>query len=134
MNLASPEWRKLSPDDLRLLHTVGDMLGVAIDRARLYARSIETGAVEERNRLAREIHDTVAQGLAATAMQLDTADALLQSGAAKARVRAALGEALRLTRGNLEEVPAPSSTCAPLRSRDAGSTRRSRLWSRRLKA
>jgi two-component system NarL family sensor kinase len=104
MNLASPEWRKLSRADLRLLHTVGDKLGVAVDRARLYAQSVETGAVEERNRLAREIHDTVAQGLAATAMQLDTADALLAAGADQGKVRAALGEALRITRANLEEV------------------------------
>jgi two-component system NarL family sensor kinase len=104
MNLASPEWRKLSRADLELLHTVGDMLGVAIDRARLYAQSVETGAVEERNRLAREIHDTVAQGLAATAMQLDTADALIDAGAEKAKVQGALREALRVTRANLEEV------------------------------
>ncbi|MFI5011526.1 MAG: GAF domain-containing sensor histidine kinase [Hyphomicrobiales bacterium] len=104
MNLAGPEWRKLSQDDLRLLHTVGDMLGIAVDRARLYAESVEAGAVGERNRLAREIHDTVAQGLAATALQLDTADALIEAGAEPARVRAALGEALRVTRANLEEV------------------------------
>src|SRR3712207_8657949 len=43
-------------------------LGVAVERARLYAHSLEAGAVEERNRLAREIHDTIAQGLAATAL------------------------------------------------------------------
>jgi len=104
LNLASPEWRKLSTDDLRLLHTIGDMLGVAVDRARLYADSLEAGAVEERSRLAREMHDTVAQGLAATALHLDTADALVESGAAKGRIRAALGEALRVTRANLEEV------------------------------
>jgi two-component system NarL family sensor kinase len=104
MNLASPEWRRLSTDDLRLLHTVGDMLGVAVDRAQLYAGSIEAGAVEERNRLAREIHDTVAQGLAATALQLDTADALVEAGADRARIRAAIGEALRVTRANLDEV------------------------------
>ena len=82
MNVASTEWRRLSADDLRLLHTVGDMLGIAVDRAELYARSAESGAVEERNRLAREIHDTIAQGLAATALHLETADALAESGAA----------------------------------------------------
>jgi two-component system NarL family sensor kinase len=104
MNLAGPEWRKLSPDDLRLLRTIGDMLGVAIDRARLYARSTEAGAVEERNRLAREIHDTLAQGLAATALHLEAADALLEAGADPRRARAAVVEALRLTRANLEEA------------------------------
>ena len=35
--------------------------------------------MRERNRLAREIHDTLAQGLSAIALQLETADALLDS-------------------------------------------------------
>jgi two-component system NarL family sensor kinase len=104
MNVASPEWRQLSPDDLRILHTVGDMLGVAVDRARLYAASVEAGAAQERNRLAREIHDTLAQGLSATALHLDTADALLAAGAPPERIRAAIEKALQLTRSNLEEA------------------------------
>ncbi|MEZ4617328.1 MAG: GAF domain-containing protein [Caldilineaceae bacterium] len=62
LNVASVDWRELSDGDLRLLYTVGDLLGIAVERARLYARSTEMGAVEERNRLAREIHDTLAQG------------------------------------------------------------------------
>jgi two-component system NarL family sensor kinase len=62
-----------------LLYTIGDMLGIAVERARLYGHSQDLGAVRERNRLAREIHDTLAQGLAAITLQLETADALLES-------------------------------------------------------
>ncbi len=132
MNVASPDWRELSPDDLRLLHTIGDMLGVAIERARLFARSAEAGATEERNRLAREIHDTLAQGMAGVALQLESADALLeslelpdtsdtsdasdasdassQSSAVEAdaqrtaQARRAIHQALTLTRATLEEA------------------------------
>lgn len=104
LNVASPNWRELSPDDLRLLHTVGDLLSIAIERARLFARSVQIGAVEERNRLAREIHDTLAQGLTAIALQLESADALLEAGADPARVRQAVKKALELTRINLEEA------------------------------
>ncbi len=104
MNLASPDWRELSPDDLRLLHTIGDLLSIAIERARLYARSAQMGAVEERNRLAREIHDTLAQGLAAVALRLESADALLEAEADPARVREAVEAALALTRASLEEA------------------------------
>ena len=102
LNVVSGDWRELSEDDLRLLNTVGDMLSIAIERAQLYAKSIQVGAVEERNRLAREIHDTLAQGLTAITLQLETADALLDGDKAKART--AVQKALSLTRANLEEA------------------------------
>jgi two-component system NarL family sensor kinase len=104
LNVASTDWRELSPEDLRLLHTVGDLLSIAIERARLYARSAQLGAAEERNRLAREIHDTLAQGLTGVALQLETADALLEAGADTAQVGQAIRQALALTRANLEEA------------------------------
>jgi two-component system NarL family sensor kinase len=102
LNVASADWRQLSPEDLRLLYIVGDLLSIAIERARLFAQSAQLGAVEERNRLAREIHDTLAQGLSATALHLETADALLESGADLKRVVSAVHQALELTRVNLD--------------------------------
>jgi two-component system NarL family sensor kinase len=102
MNVASPDWRILSPAELQLLYTIGDLLSIAVERARLFARSTRLGAVEERNRLAREIHDTLAQGLTATALQLESADALLDAGSEKAHE--SLRRALSLTRSNLEEA------------------------------
>ncbi|MEZ4657576.1 MAG: GAF domain-containing sensor histidine kinase [Caldilineaceae bacterium] len=78
LNVASADWRKLSDDDLQMLYTVGDLLSIAVERARLFARSTQIGALEERNRLAREIHDTLAQGLSAIALKLDAVDALLE--------------------------------------------------------
>ncbi|HSM55989.1 MAG TPA: GAF domain-containing sensor histidine kinase [Candidatus Sulfomarinibacteraceae bacterium] len=104
MNVASRNWRELSPEDLRLLYTVGDLLGMAIERIRLYSKSMQIGAVEERNRLAREIHDTLAQGLSAVTLHLESADALLDSGAEEERVQRAVRQALSLTRANLEEA------------------------------
>ena len=102
LNVVSGDWRELSEDDLRLLNTVGDMLSIAVERAQLFAHSIQLGAAEERNRLAREIHDTLAQGLTAITLQLETADALLESNPANART--AVQKALNLTRANLEEA------------------------------
>jgi two-component system NarL family sensor kinase len=104
LNVASADWRELSPDDLALLHAIGDLLGIAVERARLFARGAQLGALEERNRLAREIHDTLAQGLAATALQLESVDALLEAGGETARMRSGVRKALALTRANLEEA------------------------------
>jgi two-component system NarL family sensor kinase len=112
LNVASTDWRQLTPDDLRLLATVGDLLSIAIERARLYAHSAEFGAAEERNRLAREIHDTLAQGLAGIALQLETAEALAETGGDsgpnsernRQRIHQAIHQALALARANLDEA------------------------------
>lgn len=104
LNVASPDWQQIAPDELRLLYTVGDLLGIAIERARLFARSAELGALEERNRLAREIHDTLAQGLAGIALKLELADALLEAGAPAGRARASVAEALEQARRSLDDA------------------------------
>jgi two-component system NarL family sensor kinase len=104
MNVASPQWRGLSPEDLQLLSTIGDLLAIAVERASLFDRSARLGAVEERNRLAREIHDTLAQGLTATGLQLESAEALLDGESGAERAREPLRRALSLTRSNLDEA------------------------------
>ena len=104
LNVASADWRELAQDDLRLLYTVGDLVSIAVERARLFAHSAELGAAEERNRLAREIHDTLAQGLAAIALQLEMADTLLEAGADPQQARQVVQQTLALTRANLEEA------------------------------
>ena len=104
LNVASRDWRELSADDLRLLYTIGDMLSIAIGRAQLFDQSTQLGMVEERNRLAREIHDTLAQGLAALTLKLEAVDEMLATEADKNRLRPLVEQALALTRANLTEV------------------------------
>lgn len=102
MNLVSTDWRELGPEDLKLLYTIGYQLGIAVERARLYARIAQAAKIEERNRLAREIHDTLAQGLTAISWQLESADALIDETPERAKEN--IAKALDLTRLNLEEA------------------------------
>lgn len=89
MNITAPEMRRLSARELRLLSTIGFQLGVAIERARLADESAAHARADERTRLAREIHDTIAQGLTAIALQIEAGQS---------------EEALRVTRATLEEA------------------------------
>ena len=102
LNVASPGSDRFTPDVLDLLGSVGYQLGTAIERVRLAKQAQQVAALEERNRIAREIHDTVAQGLTAITLHLEAAEALGSDNPDK--VQRNVGHALRLARANLEEV------------------------------
>jgi two-component system NarL family sensor kinase len=102
MNVASSDWRSLEPAELQLLYTIGDQVGLAVERAQLSAAAARLAAAEERNRLAREIHDTLAQSFAAIALHLETADALIS--VAPERAAESILRALGLARAGMEEA------------------------------
>ncbi|HZU14896.1 MAG TPA: GAF domain-containing sensor histidine kinase [Chloroflexota bacterium] len=102
MNLTGPSWRQLSPTELRLLSTIAYQVGIAVERARLAEESARLARAEERERIAREIHDTLAQGLTAIALQIEAALPDLLDEPEKARAR--LEQALAVTRDSLEEA------------------------------
>jgi two-component system, NarL family, sensor kinase len=105
LNVASRDWRVLSDAELSLLTTAGALVSLTVERGRLEAAGARAVAAEERNRLAREIHDTIAQGLAALTMQLETADALIGTGQdVDARLGSTVSRALTLARATLDEA------------------------------
>ena len=48
-------------DDITLLMTIADQIGIFVERARLIKQAEQAAVVEERQRLARELHDSVTQ-------------------------------------------------------------------------
>lgn len=101
MNLAMRGWRRLSQQELDLLATIASQVGVAIDRARLGERSIEHARADERSRIARDVHDTLAQGFTAVALHIEAG--LSRLGAAD-RAQPALRRALAAARQSLDEA------------------------------
>jgi two-component system NarL family sensor kinase len=101
MNVAAPAWRKLTRRELDLLSTIASQVGVAIERARLAGESVQVARVEERTRLARQIHDTLAQRLTAIGLHLEAAaDTIPRAAPALVEVR----RALELSRVGLDEA------------------------------
>ncbi len=56
--------REFGRPEVCLLETLGQHLGVAVENQRLRSRERELAVYEERNLLAQELHDSIAQGLA----------------------------------------------------------------------
>jgi len=86
--------------DIELLATVANVAAVAIENAMLFEQASDVAVSEERNRLAREIHDTIAQGLVGIILQLEAIGAQLESSALSTRI----DRALALARANLDEA------------------------------
>lgn len=55
--------RQFSDQDINLLTSIGYQVGVAIENALLYSQAQQLAALEERSRLARDLHDSVTQAL-----------------------------------------------------------------------
>jgi two-component system NarL family sensor kinase len=101
MNLAMRGWRRLTRQELDLLTTIADQVGVAIERARLGGQSIERARADERSRMARDVHDTLAQGFTAVALHVEAGLSRLEP---HDPARPALQRALDAARQSLDEA------------------------------
>ncbi len=82
--LAYTSPHEFTAEELRVLTALTDRAGVAITNADLYTRSQQVASLEERQRLARELHDSVSQALFGIALGAKTARTLLDRDPAKA--------------------------------------------------
>jgi two-component system NarL family sensor kinase len=93
---------RFAPEQLSIACGVASAAALALENARLYARSHTLGVAEERIRVAREIHDGIAQGLTAITLQLEAADQLFTKNGERARQK--IGRALTLARANMDDA------------------------------
>ena len=101
MNLAMRGWRRLTRQELDLLTTIADQVSVAIERARLAEQSIELARADERSRIARDVHDTLAQEFTAVGLHIEAGLSHLEP---RNRARPALRLALEAARQGLDEA------------------------------
>jgi signal transduction histidine kinase len=102
LGVASRGDRRFTDDEVDLLSAIGGQVGLAVENARLYRRSRQAAILDERNRMAREIHDSLAQGLTGIIVQLEAVERLAQRRPEQA-VKA-LQRARDLARHNLQEA------------------------------
>jgi signal transduction histidine kinase len=84
LSLRFLERRRLTAGEADLAHALANQAVLAMELTRLTRAARAAAVNEERNRLARDIHDTLAQGLAAIVRQLESAGA---SGSKEAAAR-----------------------------------------------
>jgi signal transduction histidine kinase len=89
-------------DDLRLFTALAGRAALAIENARLYEQAQQMAALEERNRIARELHDSVKQQALAASFQIGTALTLYDRDTQTAKSH--LREADRLVDSVREEL------------------------------
>ncbi|MBV8172215.1 MAG: GAF domain-containing sensor histidine kinase [Candidatus Eremiobacteraeota bacterium] len=102
MNLTGPRWRRLSASELRLLGSIAVQAGAAVERTRLAREGARLARTQERTRLAREIHDTLAQRLTAIALQLEGGLKRMERDGAGAQLEFA--RALDIAREGVDEA------------------------------
>jgi GAF domain-containing protein len=91
-----------SRDERRLVHAIGQRAGVAIHNARLFEQAQQVATAEERQRLARELHDAVTQTLFSASLIAEVLPRLSERNPEEGRRR--LEELRQLTRGALAEM------------------------------
>jgi len=79
-NLFFREPRAIGADERHVLDTLGQHLGVALENARLGALEKEVAISEERNLLAQELHDSIAQSLAFLNLQVQMLESAMKGG------------------------------------------------------
>ena len=102
LDIESIEVEGFDEADVFTAQTLADQLAVAIENARLYQETRSLAVTEERNRMAREIHDTLAQGFTGIILQLEATEQAL--GETSEDVQKHLNQARSLARKSLAEA------------------------------
>lgn len=94
LDVQSEKLNQFDQSDLDILQSLANQLAVAIENARLYESAGQLAALEERQKLARELHDSVSQALYGIALGTRTARTVLDRSEIAAPIKPKLAEPL----------------------------------------
>ena len=127
-----------SEADEELLVGFATAAGIAIDNARLHASLSELALLQDRERIAMDLHDTVIQQLFAVGLSLQAMLRRVKDPDLAGRIETAVDDLdttikqIRTTIFDLDarlRRPASATGCSPSSPRSAMPSRRSRRWS-----
>jgi PAS domain S-box-containing protein len=98
-SLGARHERTMRPEELSLLASIAQQIAVAVENGILYHQAEQSAAIAERQRLSRELHDSVTQSLYSVTMYAEAAARLLDSGDATTAI-----EYLRELRDTAQEA------------------------------
>ncbi len=96
--------RAYGREEQRLFRALAQRAALAIENAQLYGHAKQVAVLEERQRLARELHDAVTQTLFSASLIAEVLPRIWESDADEGRIR--MKELHELTRGALAEMRA----------------------------
>jgi signal transduction histidine kinase len=111
--------REFTDQDVQLLTSIGNQIGVAVENARLYRQAQQSAVIEERSRLARELHDSVTQSLYSLTLLAEAGQRLAKAGDIE-RAREYLHRLGEIGQQSLKEMRLLVYELRPLALREGG--------------
>jgi nitrate/nitrite-specific signal transduction histidine kinase len=113
------DYREFTDQDIQLLTSIGNQIGVAVENARLYEQAQQAAIIEERGRLARELHDSVTQSLYSLTLLAEAGQRLAKAGEID-RVREFMHRLGEIGQQSLKEMRLLVYELRPLALREEG--------------
>jgi PAS domain S-box-containing protein len=102
LSIRDTERARFTPEEIKMAQALAHQVTLALMLTRLAEQEQQSAVLGERNRMAREIHDTLAQGFTGILIQLQVAEDLLDES--KDGALSHLGRARTLARDSLAEA------------------------------
>jgi signal transduction histidine kinase len=119
LNVESDQLKAFDESDMEVLQSLANQAAIAIENARLYEQAQQAAIVEERGRLARELHDSVTQSLYSLTLLAEAGQRLAKSGDVE-RAREYLKRLGEIGQQSLKEMRLLVYELRPLALREEG--------------